>query len=467
MASKRQRGCSWLFRFQVGEERKSLSVKGIGQADAAVWLQHLGHLEACYGKSAPSKSTTNWLSSIPDRYREALELRGLIEPTERTKKKTQPKVCTLEAYCQAYIDSKRSVKESTAAKFRQVKAGLVKFFGPDRELPSITAADAEEWREWLAVEGNVREGKEREGQDGQKKRGRTDLSDNTVRRRTGIAKQMFARAVKAGTIAANPFDGLPCSVHANEARQHFVSHEIARLAIDAAPNAEWRAVIALVRYGGLRSPSEPMRLRWQDVDLTNRRLKIHASKTEHHKNGGVRYCPIFPELLPYLEDLADLAKQRGAKPTDYVIAESRGSEAYFRTGFVRILGKIGIQPWPKLFQNMRASRETELLGEYPIKDVCSWIGNSQAVAMKHYAMMRDSVFAQAAGLDSGSAPQSAPVERQNVATDGNTEESRGKPETARKPSKTKAESTSGDTRQLPAKWGIVGDAGLEPATPCL
>ena len=142
-----------------------------------------------------------------------------------------------------------------------------------------------------------------------------------------------------------------------------------------------------------------MRLRWQDVDLSQRRLKIHSPKTEHHKNGGVRFCPIFPELLPYLEDLANLAKENGASPSDLVIAVNRGSEAYFRTGFCRILTKAGIEPWPKLFQNMRASRETELLSKYPVKDVCAWIGNSQAVAMKHYAMVMDSTFAEAAGLD--------------------------------------------------------------------
>ena len=48
---------------------------------------------------------------------------------------------------------------------------------------------------------------------------------------------------------------------------------------------------------------------------------------------------------------------------------------------------------------MRASRETELLAKYPIKDVCGWIGNSQAVAMKHYAMARDAIFAEAPDSD--------------------------------------------------------------------
>lgn len=128
---------------------------------------------------------------------------------------------------------------------------------------------------------------------------------------------------------------------------------------------------------------------------------LHSrEKTEHHKNGGVRYCPVFPELLPYLEDLVPLARKRNAEPTDYVIANNRGSDACCRTTFTRILEKSGIEPWPKLFQNMRASRGTELLAKYPVQDVCSWIGNSQVVAMRHYAMVMDSVFTTAAaGLE--------------------------------------------------------------------
>ena len=58
----------------------------------------------------------------------------------------------------------------------------------------------------------------------------------------------------------------------------------------------------------------------------------------------------------------------------------------------------GLVPWPRLFQNLRASRETELLGEYPAADVVSWIGNSVPVAMSHYAMARDRSFQKAAGF---------------------------------------------------------------------
>jgi len=50
-----------------------------------------------------------------------------------------------------------------------------------------------------------------------------------------------------------------------------------------------------------------------------------------------------------------------------------------------VLEKAGIMQWPKLVHNLRVSRQIELLAEFPAKDVCHWLGNTQAVAMRHYA----------------------------------------------------------------------------------
>jgi hypothetical protein len=52
----------------------------------------------------------------------------------------------------------------------------------------------------------------------------------------------------------------------------------------------------------------------------------------------------------------------------------------------RIIGKAKVADWPKLFHNLRASRERELMTQYRLKTVCSWLGNSPTVAAKHYAV---------------------------------------------------------------------------------
>ena len=63
----------------------------------------------------------------------------------------------------------------------------------------------------------------------------------------------------------------------------------------------------------------------------------------------------------------------------------------------RIVEQAGIKPWPKIFQNLRSTRETELAETYPIHVVCAWLGNSQPVAAKHYLQVTDDHFAHAAG----------------------------------------------------------------------
>ena len=80
---------------------------------------------------------------------------------------------------------------------------------------------------------------------------------------------------------------------------------------------------------------------------------------------------------------------------EYVISTHRRATKNFRTRFTRIIKRAGLKPWPKLFQNLRSTRQTELEETYPSHVVCAWIGNSQAVAQKHYLQVTDDHFAKA------------------------------------------------------------------------
>ena len=71
--------------------------------------------------------------------------------------------------------------------------------------------------------------------------------------------------------------------------------------------------------------------------------------------------------------------------------------ANLRTQLERIIRRAGLKPWPKPFQNCRSTRETELAETYPIHVVCAWIGNTVAVAAKHYLQVTDADFEKASG----------------------------------------------------------------------
>ncbi len=53
------------------------------------------------------------------------------------------------------------------------------------------------------------------------------------------------------------------------------------------------------------------------------------------------------------------------------------------------------EPWPRLFHNLRASRETELAADFPLHVVTAWLGNTPKIALKHYLMVAESDFAKA------------------------------------------------------------------------
>jgi len=159
------------------------------------------------------------------------------------------------------------------------------------------------------------------------------------------------------------------------------------------PDAQWRLPFALSRFGGLRRQSEHLGLRWGDIDWERGRFTVHSPKTEHHEGGESRQVPLFPELRPYLE----AAFEQAEPGTEWVITRYRNNNANLRTQFERIIRRAGVTPWPKLFQNLRSTRETELAQSYPIHVVCAWLGNSQRVAQKHYLQVTDADFDRAAG----------------------------------------------------------------------
>ena len=184
---------------------------------------------------------------------------------------------------------------------------------------------------------------------------------------------------------------LKSNVQANIDKFHFVTQETIQKVLEACPNNEWRLIVALSRYGGLRCPSETLALTWRDVNWDQKRIRIPSPKTEHHSGGESRIIPLFPELRPFLEAAWDEAKSGAV----YVITSYRDATQNLRSRLLDIIHWAGLKPWPKLFQNMRSTRETELAERFPMHVVCRWIGNSEPVAAKHYLQLTDEHFEQA------------------------------------------------------------------------
>ncbi|WP_020473829.1 site-specific integrase [Zavarzinella formosa] len=205
---------------------------------------------------------------------------------------------------------------------------------------------------------------------------------------------MTAKSIRitlpSGFDLPHPFEDVIAGTMANPGRQFFDIHEDRLKLIEAAPTAEWRALIALARFGGLRILSEIIPLTWPDFLWNRGWFRVTSPKTAHHEGKGERLAPIFPELKPRLDELFEQAT-----PGQVSVFTSFRSGDNLRTSLTRLIRKAGLTPWKRLFQNLRNSRETELVDVFPSHAVTTWIGNSHLIAVKYYLQVRDSDFDRA------------------------------------------------------------------------
>jgi integrase len=309
-----------------------------------------------------------WLAGLDESILARLRAVGLAEGVGLSQ-------TTLGAFLERYFGMLTG-KPATRTFYGHTRRNLEEHFGKGKAIQGIGAVEADGWRAWLVEHEK--------------------LSAATVARRVIAARTFWRKAVRWKLAAENPFAEVKAGHQANDARKVFVPRSVIDNIMAEAPDAEWRAIIALSRYGGLRCPSEHYALRWRDVDWERGAIRVTVPKLAHIEHCAFRTVPLFPELRDLLLELFD-ATPDGA---EYVISRHRLGAMNLRQQFTRIIARAGAKPWPRLFHNLRASRETELMREYDLTTVCKWIGNSPAVAATHYATSidLDGDFRRAAGL---------------------------------------------------------------------
>jgi integrase len=375
----------------VAPDSKRKTVR-LGKATMKQAMAFKVKVEALIGQTITGvvdEEVSRWLAGLDAEMYGRLAAVGLVAPRAAA-------TTRLGEFLDAYVAGRPDIKPRTKWNLEICARRLVEHFGKDKLLRNIKPGDADDWCALL----------------------RAKYANATAARTIKRAKQFFAAALRKDLIHRNPFAECKAGHQSNPARSHFVTQEAAALVLQACPDAEWRLIVALCRYGGLRCPSELLTLTWPDVDWERDRFRVHAPKTEHHKDGGERWVPIFPELRPYLEEAFHLAPE-GAM---HVVNRYCDTNQNLRTRLARIVRRAGLTPWPKLFHNLRASRQTELTERYPIHVVCAWLGNTAAVAAEHYLQVTEAHYEQAAQIPAQSAAgrvcqreTAFPAENRNVA----------------------------------------------------
>ena len=301
--------------------------------------------------------TAAWLVGVSDTLHERIAQKGLCQSRQPATK--APK---LEIWLTKYIGQRGSdLKPGSIDRLQQTADRLTNFFGevPIDEITPDTAAD---WRAAMVAE---------------------NLSEATIRLHTRNAKSMFTQAVDRELIHRNPFSKLKSSSIAAK-RDRIVSLGESERLLAAAPTLQWRLMIGLARYAGLRVDSETHGLTWQDVDWERRRLRVYAPKTD-----STRMVPIVGALLTLLQDAYDAAPEGATE----IVTLSRNN---LHRGFQAIVKRSGVAEWDDLFQALRRSCESDLAKRHPQHAVSQWIGHSMKVSERHYLMVGDDLFDAAA-----------------------------------------------------------------------
>jgi integrase len=192
----------------------------------------------------------------------------------------------------------------------------------------------------------------------------------------------------------SPLDGVGRGSYRNREKDRFITQEEYRLLLNACPCQEWKLIITLARTGGLH-PCEILVLRWSDIDRNKHRFRVFNAKLKQHERLYEREVPLFAEVSAELDKLRSLPGNEGQ---EYVINRYVNREkSNLGTQFARIAKKAGIGKIARPFDNMRASRSTEIYAEFGAKKESLWIGHSVKVAFENYLMVTDDDFAVAAG----------------------------------------------------------------------
>lgn len=361
MASLFQTKKTWI----VEVYRRGRIACGRDKSTAREIHKHVEALEQAvkYGME-PSVSTLAWVRRVDDKIRLRLVSLGLVGDTSRT-------VGDLVDY----FSTRKAAKKRTQDVHDYAVKHLEKFFGREVPLSDIKKPDCIRFKQWMLDKGRLVKSK---------KHG-TKLSKATVSRRFKHLRGLFEAAIELEWISKNPFKNIKAGKQTNPGRKQYVTPGMAQRILDDLPTVELRLIFALLRWGGMRMPTEPLELKWTGIDWQRKSMTFRVPKSEHIEGHEFRTCPIFHELSSYIDDAYHAAPDKAVWCCPELRKQSN-PRLWFENHLEQSLKRLDIPKWPVIFNSLRASRATEIRVRHGVDDEAKWIGHGADVSMLHYVL---------------------------------------------------------------------------------
>ena len=259
------------------------------------------------------------------------------------------------------------------------------------------------------------------------------LATSTV---SGLLKKvdgLFNYLIDSEFIPKNPFDNINAPMKRDKSKDWYVTIDEADDYINSVDEPQWKAIIAIARYCGVRGPSDLLYMQRKHVNFDKKQVIFPSIKN------GNRVCPMFPEVVEHFQWLCD----RENAPNGYLFKdiEQGGHGKKGNWEAVRASGKLkdlnlrktpsdsyrratGKNPIPRFFKNCRATRVTELIKKerFSQHSVCEWIGHTEEISNEHYLMMIEEDHAKAVSPNTTpiTTPKAAPTSETQNAPDSIT-----------------------------------------------
>ena len=371
MATLYKVGTTYRILFGDGNgNRKSIWLGKMPKKAAETVLSRVEEMLACrlVNRSYPPE-VSSWLAGLSD---------GMVKKLANAGLTTYERHTTSELWT-AFRKQKKGVKKTTLNVYNYAEQRFFSFFDRNTDLRRLTGENFKDWMTFLQTEYRSP---------------RTDkpLDSATVAGTVTKAKAVFNWAVSEEWIASSPLKGVGRGSFVNSEKDREVTMGDYYLILGACPCLDWRVITALARIGGLH-PCEIMRLRWSDIDWERNRFTTTNTKTEQYKDKGIRVVPLFHELRV---ELLRLFQDESSQGKEYVVnCYTNRENQSLAVPFDRITKRAGLAKIPRPFDNMRASRSTEVYDEFGAFLESKWIGHSTKTALKHYLQVREVDFERA------------------------------------------------------------------------
>lgn len=299
---------SWTIRFVAYGKRQTVA---------------LGRPEDGWNRKRAEEELANVLADVR---------RGIWRPPEPEREQAEPRPePTFHEFASEWYDGAApGFREATRVDYRwRLSRHLLPHFAEYR-ISAITVEEVDRYRHVKMREAeDLAKAREEELKRPKKKRGPLPrpLSPGSINKTIRLLAVILELAVEYGYLDRNPAQGRKRLLKESKPSRSYLQPEQVAALLDGAGELDTKAktgdgrrrpLLAVLTLAGLRI-SEALDLRWRDVNLGSRKLKVITSKTDT----GIREVKLTPTLQELLTEYR--TRTRHGEPDDFVFPTAEGN----------------------------------------------------------------------------------------------------------------------------------------------